>query len=141
MEEVAVEERCRHFLNRPRQVSFFLFGAVTGKSNSVPWLSGWGASGSSSMRLFDELFYFLFEKLKTFRSDWDYAESNSLNLLLQAIRRGFRLHVGFSSAVFLRQAIIAKKRFMRVACVRGRLCFPPEHWRRSLLHHSPRALC
>ena len=80
---------------------------------------------------------YLFETLKNFQNNSDYAEVKDLNKLLTAIQNDSRL--GFSVVSFIRQAIAIREEWLGDTCVRGRLCVPPGHWGRNLIRDPPSA--
>ena len=73
--------------------------------------------------------------LRSIQGSKGFAEISDLGLLLNAIQNDSRL--GFSVASFVRQAIPLKDSWLRETCVRGRLCTPPDHWRRDLFEDPP----
>ena len=80
---------------------------------------------------------YLFDFLKSFRKNVEYAEVSDLGKLLTAIQNDSRL--GFSVVSFIRQAIALRKTYLEDACVRGRLCITPGHWGRNLIRYPPSA--
>ena len=78
---------------------------------------------------------YLHDILVSIQNDREYADISDLGSLFMMIQNDSRL--GFSVASFVRQAILQRESWMGQAGVRGRLCAPPDHWRRNLFKHPP----